>query len=232
MKIFVITGTSKGIGKYLAESYLADEGNIVIGCSRGETTIWDERYHHYSLDVSDEQSITKMSKDVFRKFKKIDVLINNAGIASMNHSLMTPGATAQKLINTNYMGTFLMCREFAKLMSINKHGRIVNFSTVAVPLNLEGELAYAASKSAVETLTRVFSKELGANGITCNCIGPTPIDTDLIRNVGEDKIEKLLELQAIKKKAEFKDVKNVIDFFISDHSNMVTGQTIYLGGVF
>ncbi len=232
MKVVIITGTSKGIGKYLANEYLKLDDYYIIGCSRGASELNHERYLHFQLDVSDEKQVTKMCRDVYKRFKQIDVLINNAGIASMNHSLMTPGNTVKRLIETNYLGTFLFCREVAKLMANKKSGKIVNFSTVAVPLNLEGELAYASSKAAVESLTRIFAKELSNYGITCNCVGPTPIDTDLIKNVSDDKIDRLIQMQAIKKKANFEDVKNVIDFFISDKSDMITGQVIYLGGIF
>ena len=111
-------------------------------------------------------------------------------------------------------------------------GRIINFTTVAVPFNLEGEAVYASSKAAVESLTKVMAKELGDFQITVNCIGPSPIQTDLIRAVPEEKIKELVSRQAIKKLAQFEDVKNVTDFFMSHQSSMISGQTIYLGGVF
>ena len=117
-------------------------------------------------------------------------------------------------------------------MQKNKFGRIVNFSTVAVPLNLEGEAIYAASKSAIEQFTKVLSKEVANMGITVNTIGPTPIDTDLIKAVPKDKINELLSQQAIKRLGSFDDVINVIDFYINSKSDFITGQTIYLGGVF
>ena len=117
-------------------------------------------------------------------------------------------------------------------MQKNKFGRIINFSTVAVPLNLEGEAIYASSKCAVEQFTKIFSKEVSSMGVTVNLIGPTPIQTDLIKAVPKVKIDDLLEQQAIKRLGEFEDVINVIDFYIKKESNFITGQTIYLGGVF
>ena len=114
----------------------------------------------------------------------------------------------------------------------NKYGKIINYSTVAVPLNLEGEAVYAASKAAIEKLTTILSKEFGKSGITVNAVGPSPIKTDLIKNVGEEKLNDLLQQQAISRFGSFEDVANVIDFYISEKSNMITGQILYLGGVF
>lgn len=229
-RIIIITGTRKGIGRYLAEQYL-QEGDIVYGCSRRICDIEHPNYHHTRLDVSDETEVVSFVRNVYKNHKHIDVLINNAGCAAMNHFLLTPYTTAQRVFNTNFMGTFLMCREVAKYMVKAKTGRIVNYSTVAVALNLHGELVYSASKAAIEQLTRVLADEIGENGITVNAVGPTPIDTDLIKNVPEEKLQDLLSHQCIKRFGKFEDVKNVIDFFLRPESDFITAQTIYLGGV-
>ena len=113
----------------------------------------------------------------------------------------------------------------------NRFGRIVNFTTVAVPLNLEGELVYASSKSAVEEMTRILSKELSSFNITVNAIGPTPIKTDLTRVVPKDKLDDIIEQQTIKRFGDMRDIVNVVDFFIKEESNFITGQKIYLGGL-
>jgi len=116
-------------------------------------------------------------------------------------------------------------------MMKQKLGSIVNYTTVAVPLDLEGEAVYAASKAAIESLTRISAKELGQFGIRVNAVGPTPVKTDLIRNVPENKLQELLNQQALRRFGEFDDVVNVIDFYNSEKSNFITGQTLYLGGV-
>lgn len=226
----LITGTTKGIGKYLAEYYLSKK-YAVFGTGRTESTISHSDYSHFQCDVSVEEEVKECIKQIKQKSERIDVLINNAGIASLNHTLLTPASTIDKVFNTNFKGTFLFAREAGKWMQKNKNGRIVNFTTVAVPLNLEGEAVYASSKSAVETLTRIMAKELGSFGITVNAIGPCPVETNLIKTVPKDKIQKLLDHQAIKKYGEFKDIANVIDFYIKPESDFITGQTIYLGGV-
>jgi 3-oxoacyl-[acyl-carrier protein] reductase len=229
-RIIIITGTRKGIGKELALYYL-DNNDIVIGCSRGDSSIDNSNYRHFSLDVSDEKAVVSMIRSVKKEFGKIDVLLNNAGIASMNHFLTTSYETVKNIFSTNFFGTFLFSREVSKVMMKQKSGRIVNFTTIATPLSLEGEAIYASSKSAIENLTQTISKELATFNITVNAIGPTPIETDLIKAVPKDKIEELLNKQTIKRFGTFEDIKNVINFFIDKKSDFITGQIIYLGGV-
>lgn len=171
-----------------------------------------------------------MFTEIRRKYKRLDVTFNNAGVASMNHSLLMPASTLDRIMNINVRGTFLASRESAKLMRQNKWGRIVNLSTIAVPLSLEGEAAYVASKSAVEGLTRVMSREFAELGITVNAIGPGPIETSLIRNVPQAAIQSLLSRLPLHRMCRLEDVFHVLQFLIDRKSDYVTGQVIYLGG--
>jgi len=230
VKTIVITGTRKGIGKALADYYLA-AGWRVVGCSRGASSITHAHYQHFALDVSDEDAVVAMARKMKSSHGSVDALLNNAGIASMNHALLTPASTVNRILQTNVVGTFLFCREMAKLMRRTKNGRIINFTTVAHPLNLEGEAIYAASKAAVESLTRILARELAELQITVNAIGPTPIETDLIRGVPQAKMDALLARQAVRRMGEVRDVINAVDFYLREESDFITGQVLYLGGV-
>lgn len=229
-KVVLITGTRKGIGRYLAEHYL-EKGFWVAGCSRQSSNLSHEQYLHFQVDVSDEASVISMVRQVKRQRNSIDILINNAGVASMNHLFTTPFSSFEDIFKINMGGTFLLTREVGKIMASQKQGSIINFTSIAVPLNLEGESLYAASKAAVGNFTQTAASELGKFNIRINAIGPVPIETDLIRNVPKQKIQELIDRQIIKRLGNFEDVANVVDFFSSDKSSFITGQVIYLGGI-
>lgn len=229
-EVVLITGTRKGIGRYLAEHFVC-KGALVEGCSRAAPDWELENYTHHRLDVADETQVKAMLSSIQKRHGRLDILINNAGIASMNHVLLTPAATVDRIMATNFRGVFLMCREAAKLMQRRRYGRIVNLSTIAVPMRLEGESIYAASKSAVVTFSQILAREIADFGITCNVVAPTPIETDLIRGVPQEKIDSIVNRLAIKRLGRFEDVANVIDFFVRPESDYITSQVIYLGGV-
>jgi len=229
-KVMLVTGSRKGIGRAIAEFFL-QEGYIVVGCSREDSELRHSNYTHNLLDVSDEKSVKLLFKTIATEFGRLDFLINNAGIASMNHSLLTPIATVRKILDTNVVGCFLFSREAAKLMKKNNAGRIVNFATFAIPFKLEGEAIYAASKAAVITLTEILSREYAPLNINVNAVAPPAVKTDLVKNVETKKMDSLIQRQAIKRFGEPIDVISVIKFLISPDSEMVTGQTIYMGGL-
>ena len=230
-EVVLVTGSRKGIGRHLVEHFAA-RGWQVAGCSRAPFEgVAPAGYRHFSADVSDEAAVIEMVAEIERTMGGLTIVVNNAGIAAMNHLLLTPLSTVRDIFTTNVFGTFLVLREAAKAMAARRYGRIVNFATVATPLDLEGEAGYAASKAAVESLTRVAARELAPLGITVNAVGPTPVLTDLIRNVPRAKMDALVARQPLRRLGEYRDVANVVDFFISRDSDFITGQTVFLGGV-
>jgi 3-oxoacyl-[acyl-carrier protein] reductase len=229
-QVMIITGTSRGIGRMLAE-YYCNKGYIVFGGSREISDFTHPDYHNWIIDIRIEKFVLDLIRDVKDEFGRIDILINNAGIGTMNHSFFIPSTMAEKIFATNVIGTFLMSREAAKVMSKRKYGRIINFASFAVPFKLEGEAIYAASKAAVITLTEILAREYAPYNITVNAISPPAMRTDLTKGVPEEKMQKLLQRQAIHRYGYANDITNTIDFLINPMSEMITGQTIYMGGL-
>lgn len=225
----LVTGASRGIGRGLAEHFLS-QGDTVIGCARGDSDLAHEQYRHCVADVTDEEAVSRMFADIRTSVGGLDALINNAGTASMNPIALTTRATARQVVDVNVIGPFLLTRGAMRLLRASPAGRIVNLTSIAVPLRLDGEAVYAASKSALETFTRITAREVGRFGITCNAIGPSVIRTRLTQAVPKRALDALLERQAIAISACIGDVANVIDFFLKPESRLITGQVVYLGG--
>lgn len=226
----VITGATRGIGEALTR-YCLEAGDHVVGCGRTRSTLSHPRYTHCCIDVTEQTAVEGLFRELRQRFRTLDVLINNAGMASMNAIALTPTESARRIVDTNFLAPFSFTRSALRLMRGSSAGRIVNLTSVAVPLRLEGESIYAASKSALETFTRIAARELAPFGITCNAVGPSPIKTALTAGIAPDKIDTVLRAQALPRWANVEDVVNVVDFFLRPESAMVTGQVIYLGGV-
>ena len=204
------------------------EGWTVEGCSRGAASITHARYTHRQVDVTDEAAVIAHVAEVSARVGRINALVNNAGGAAMNAFLLTPGSVAEALMRQNYLGTFLLSREVAKVMVRQRGGRIVNLSTVAVPLALEGEAAYVASKAAVEALTKVMAAELAPHGIRVNAVGPGPVDTALTRTVPKAQLAVLRVRMGLNRELAMSEVLDAIQAFLKPDS-AVTGQVTYVG---
>jgi len=210
--------------------HFAEQGDFVVGCSRSGEGKESDQVRHVKADVTDESQVRSLFRFVQKLHGRLDITVNNAGVASMNPVMLTPGKSVDRIVDVNLCGTVLVSRESVKLMRRKRRGRIINFTSIAVPLRLEGEAIYAASKAAVEQFTRVLARETAPLGITCNAVGPGPIRTDLLRSVPEDKMQALLARLPISRYTTFEEVANVIEFFASGKSDAVTGQILYLGG--
>jgi 3-oxoacyl-[acyl-carrier protein] reductase len=225
----LVTGATRGLGRYLAQYYLA-RGDLVVGCGRSESTLDSERYTHHRLDIAEEGAVRGLLAEIRARWGGLDVLINNAGVASMNAFALTPVASLRRVIDTNLLGPAMLTHGAIRLLRHSSAGRIVNVTTIAVPLRLQGEAVYAASKAGLEIFTRILAKEVGSMGITCNAVGPSVMRTALTAGVPTEKLDRLVKNQAMARDATPGDVANVVDFFLRPESTMITGQIVYLGG--
>lgn len=232
MTTMLITGTRTGIGKALAEHFLR-RGDTVIGCSRRSSSIEHPGYRHFELDLTDSKQLRRMFRSIRQEFGHLDSVVNNAGTATMNHFMLTPEETTRNIFDINFFAVLACSREATKLLQKSNRAStsILNISTVAVPWSLDGQLAYSASKSAVEQMTRVMSKELAPFGIRVNALGLPIVRTVLTRTLPEEARVNALARQTIDRMCEFDDLVGPVEFLTSEQSGFVTGETIYLGGV-
>jgi 3-oxoacyl-[acyl-carrier protein] reductase len=229
--VIAITGTSRGLGRNLAEHYLK-QGCKVAGSSRGERTIEHPHYHHTTLDIGNEKDVRSWGRGLKKEFGRVDALINNAGLVYSALLLpLTPGDVMESFLRTNIAGVFYVLREMSKLMMTRQSGRIITISSTMVALHEEGTAVYSATKSAVTEMTKILAKELVSKGITCNIIAPAMMWTDSSQDLakGGEWKEKMLEKQTIPRIIEMEEVCHVADFFISPMSGAITGQVVYLG---
>ena len=222
----LITGTSQGLGRALAERLLAD-GWTVHGFARGAQTLAHPHFRPHVVDVTDEAAV-RGAVAAIAEGGRLDLLVNNAGAASMNALLLTPGETAERLMRVNYLGTFHCLQAVGKAMVRQRAGRIVNVTTVAVPLSLEGEAAYVASKAAVEALTKVAAKELAPAGVIVSAVGFGPIDTALTRAIPQPALAKI---DAAIGRPQGTTMAQAVDCLLAHVRNAEAGRVEYLGQI-
>ena len=225
-KKLIVTGVSDGIGAHLA-ARAQENGYDIIGLSRTKPDVsWVDWRR---CDVSDPDSVKSAVSDL-RRDGDLYGLVNAAGIASMNLTIAMPPETANRIVSINLMGTIYCCSLIGKWLARRGVGRIINFSTLAVPLAIKGESVYAASKAGIETFSRSFAREMGDFGITVNVIAPGPMDTKLIAKVPKKNIDAIVNQQLIRKMGTPEDVWSVASFLLDDSSAMVSGDVFHIGG--
>ena len=149
----------------------------------------------------------------------------------MNLHLTTPPQTMHKLIACNLLGSMHCCAEAGKMFVRRKAGRIINFSSIAVALGLEGESTYVAAKAGVEAFTRAFAREMAPFGVTVNAVAPGPIPTKLIAGVPEEKIAALRKRQVLPRSLSPEDVWQVVSWLLDERSASLSGEVLHVGGV-
>jgi 3-oxoacyl-[acyl-carrier protein] reductase len=239
-KVAIITGSSRGIGRVVAEQ-LADLGaKVVINYSSNRQKA-DEVVKSIAkkggkavalqADLSKLNAVKELFTKTIDEFGRLDILINNAGLMITKPLLDITEDDFDKQFAVNVKGTFFACQQAMKHME-NK-GRIVNFSTSVAGQMFPTYSAYAGTKGAVEQFTRQLAKEFGSKQITINAVAPGPVNTELFR-VGktDQQIDAMKKMNAFGRIGEPEDIADVIEFLVSDKSQWVTGQILRVNGGF
>jgi (2S)-[(R)-hydroxy(phenyl)methyl]-succinyl-CoA dehydrogenase BbsD subunit len=234
-RVAIITGASKGIGKTISMQ-MVENGFFVVLVDVDETAgkaleaeLTNENARFYTTDISNEKQVEELFKFVIEEFGSINVLVNNAGIIRDKMIWKMSVDDFDEVIRVNLRGTWLMCREVAKVMRQQESGRIINISSRAW-LGNRGQTNYSASKAGVVGLTRSLALELGKYNVSVNAVAPGLIDTPLTQALPAAVKQKLIEAQPTKTIGQPEDVANMVSFLSRDDTEFVTGQTLYVDG--
>ena len=242
-KVALITGAGRGIGKAMAQVFVNQGAKVVVGDVKGD---WGEETAAQIntkspgsavavvLDVSNPKSVDQAIKTAVGKFKKLDILINNAGIHRSHPFIELPLTDFELVYDVNVRGNFLCSQAAAKQMISQGHGGcIISMSSASGKKPDPGGTAYNSSKSAVIGLTRMMALELGKYGIRVNCILPGATDTEMLREVfvAEPGLKKILEERTpLGKMALPEDQANAAVFLASELASHITGEQLVVSG--
>ena len=235
-KTALVSGGVQGIGKAIAQRLIKDGFFTVIADLNEETgksvisELGKDKSSFIKCNVSDEEQVKNLYSKILETRKQIDAVINNAGVIRDNMIWNMSLEDFDQVIDVNLRGTWLMCREAAKIMREQKSGRIINISSRAWLGNNRGQSNYTASKAGIVGLTRVLALELGKYNVNVNAIAPGLIDTPLTQNLPQKVLQDLIEAQPTKKMGKPEDVANVCSFLLSKESEFITGQIIHIDG--
>ena len=237
-KVAIITGASRGIGAEIAKTIAQAGASVIINYANNRSAadlIVSEikklggNAIPVRADVSNSVEVKALFDAAITHFGKIDILINNAGTAIFKAIQDTSDEELDRIFAINVKGTFYCLREAATRLS--NGGRIINISSSVTRLILPTYGAYAATKGAVEQLTRVFAKEMGSRGITVNSISPGPTNTELfLEGKSKETIQRLAAMSAFGRIGETEDIAKVVLFLASEGAAWVTGQNIGVNG--
>ena len=237
-KVALITGASRGIGAVIARQ-LAGEGFAVVinyANSADEASALVAELHsagHQAIavqaDVASAADVARLFDEAEEQLGKIDVLINNAGVLKVLPLAQHSDELYEQTFNINTRGTFNTLREAAT--RLNSGGRIINFSSSTVGMNLPGYAIYIASKAAVESLTQVFAKELRGRKITVNAVAPGPVATQLfMQGKTEEQIQSFAKMPPLERLGQPEDIARIISFLVSPAAEWVNGQVLRANG--
>ncbi|MEK8085129.1 3-oxoacyl-ACP reductase FabG [Aquabacterium sp. A3] len=236
-QVALVTGATRGIGQAVART-LAERGMIVIGTATSESgaAAINDTLGAFAgcrgvvLNVTDAAAVDALIDTIVKEHGALHVLVNNAGITRDTLSMRMKDDDWDAVIDTNLKAVFRLSRAVTRPMMKQRHGRIINITSVVGAAGNAGQANYAASKAGVAGMSRVLAKELGSRGITVNCVAPGFIDTDMTRALSEEQRAALNSQIPLGRLGQPQDIANAVAFLASAQAAYITGIELHVNG--
>ena len=235
----LVTGSSRGIGRKIVETYLANGAEVWGLCSKPSAAKAEleamaaekgTAFHEICANVGDAEQLSEVVKAALAEAGNFDILVNNAGITRDGLSFRMKMEDWQNVLNVNLTGTFVITQIVSNAMLKARSGSIINMSSIVGVHGGAGQVNYSASKAGLIGYSKSLAKEVGARGIRVNCIAPGFIETDMTAVLKEDYVKAMLDTVPMKRGGKPEDIANVALFLARDMSSYVTGQVIGVDG--
>lgn len=239
MEIILVTGGGRGIGKAITLGLANSDRKIFVNYSRSEKAaaeVCEEvvakggQAETVKFDVSKTEEVSQAVSEIISKEGKLDVVVNNAGIADDALIVRTSEEQWDKTLDINLKGAFNVCRAVSKSMMKKRYGRIINISSVIGEMGNAGQVAYSSSKAGMIGLTKSLARELASRGVTVNAITPGYIATDMTDDMTDAAKEAVSGQIPLGRLGEASDVASLVEFLASEQASYITGQIIGVNG--
>jgi len=234
-KIVLVTGASRGIGRAIAESFVA-RGAVVIGTAtneHGASLISDylgKSGKGFALNVVDTDSIEQTLTAIRAEFGEIDILVNNAGITRDNLLMRMKDDEWQDILDTNLTSVFRLSKAVMRAMMKKRFGRIINIGSVVGTMGNAGQVNYAAAKAGLIGFSKSLAREVASRGITVNVVAPGFIETDMTRALTDEQRAGILADVPANRLGDAKEIASAVAFLASDEASYITGETLHVNG--
>lgn len=236
----LVTGASGGIGEAMCREFAKNGYDVAIHYNASETSALNlkaELESQYRVkavpikaDLRNSDNVKALAETALKEFGKIDVLINNAGMAYLTLFQLADDNKVKELFDINLMSAMNLTKEILPAMIRNQWGRIINISSMWGISGASCEVHYSATKSALIGFTKALAKEVGPSGITVNCIAPGYIDTKMNSSIDDESIQEIVDATPVGRKGRPEDVSPLAVFLCEDKAEFVTGQVISVDG--
>jgi 3-oxoacyl-[acyl-carrier protein] reductase len=233
-KTAIITGASRGIGKATAELFLKEGANLVLTAHQNVKLLNELAKNKQVLvvkaDLRLKDDIKKLVKDAFDKFSTIDILVSNAGTFEIVDFEEIEESHFDEVMNLDLKGAFFLAQRVIPYFRKQGHGKIVNVSSLSGKIGSASAPHYAAAKAGIIALTKSLARKYGKDNINVNAIAPSLINTDMVKSIPKERLDKLVDAVPLKRLGSPDEVAKLILFLASPAADYITGQTISIDG--